>query len=142
MSAAALAALVTSGVAAQEGLGWSSMRLDNMPKADNAFNSSGGRVDAEAGWVFVKWTMGQYGDVVTKAEAVLLSDPSYSFQYDTTVDFEDLILHQAYAYFHLGMFAECISKIQQLDAGFVAGPTDPGIDITLLTKLEELRAAI
>jgi hypothetical protein len=139
----AFADLVPSdGAKAQEGLGWSYLRLENMPSADAAFNSSGGRVDAVVGWTFVKWALEQYGDVITMADTVLNGDPNYSFLHDTTVDFKDLILHQADAHYHFADFTDCIEKIRQLDAGFNADPTDPDIEIILLTKLEALRGTI
>ena len=130
------------GAAAQEGLGWCELRMNNLANADDAFGESKERQDADAGWTFVKWALEEYSAAIAKADAVLTFSPRYSFAHDTSVNYRDLLLHQAFSYFHLADFTNCIAKIKLLDSSFDANPSDPGIETTLLTKLEQLRELI
>jgi hypothetical protein len=130
------------GAAAQEGLGWCELRMNNLSSADVAFGESRERQDADAGWAFVKWALEEYSAAIAKADAVLTFSPRYSFSHDTSVNYRDLILHQAFSYFHLADFTNCIEKIKLLDDSFDANPSDPGIETTLLAKLEQLRELV
>lgn len=130
----------TEGAAANEGVGWCNLRLDNLTQADTDFSGAGNRTDANAGWAFVKWANEEYSESISKASAVLTSNATYVFSHDNSVTSHDLVLHQAFSYFHLGDFTNCVSRIQVLDAAFNPNLGDPDIEEILLTKLELLAA--
>ncbi|MGD8412890.1 MAG: hypothetical protein PVF33_01585 [Candidatus Latescibacterota bacterium] len=131
--------VATSGEAAHEGKGWCNLKLDRLDDADVSFANSANRVDANAGWVIVKWALEEYDAVHERAVFVLNRDGSYVFKHDKSVDYRDLILHDAYSYFHLGNYENCLEDILLLDAAFQADLNDPGIEETLLQELESLK---
>lgn len=135
----------TEGERAYVGLGWSNLRLGNIDAANVNFDSvpnlSGNENSkfANAGWTFVKWGLEEYSSSIVKANFVMVEDPAFSFKYDLTVNFSDLILIQAYSYFHLAAYGDCINRIKELDNTFSATPSDENIAEILLIKLEELK---
>jgi len=135
----------TEGARAYVGLGWSYLRLGNIVAADTNFNmvsnisgSENSRL-ANSGWTFVKWGLEEYSVSIIKANFVLVEDSSFTFRYDISVSAEDLILIQAYSYFHLAEYVDCINRIRLLDSSFSANPTDQNIVEILLVKLEALK---
>ena len=75
-----------------------------------------------------------------KRKLVLQSDGQYVFKHDNSVPrSHDLVLHQAFSWFHLGNLDNCIERIQQLDAAFSASPGAADIEEILLNKLESLQ---
>lgn len=137
--------IVSEGERAYVGLGWSNLRLGNIAAANVNFDSvpnlSGYENSklANAGWTFVKWGLEEYSSSITKANFVMVEDPAFSFKYDLTVNFSDLILIQAYSYFHLAAYEDCINRIKELDNTFTATPADENIAEILLIKLEALK---
>ncbi len=126
------------GAKAHVGIGWCSLRLDNLAKANEDFAKAPNETSGNAGWTFVKWALEDYQGTIQKADFVLLRDSDYVFPHDSEVNYLDLILYQAYSYFHLGNYTMCIQKVQAIDPGFQADPLDPDIESVLLTELETL----
>jgi hypothetical protein len=137
---AAFAKLVSSeGSAALVGLGWTTLRMDSMAAADRYFDQAKADsiVDGYAGWSCILWVQERYAESLAKATFALRKQPNYKFPYDHSVTDEDLRLHQAYGYFHLGEYNNCILKIRTFDqeANFPLTSTPQEI----LLKLEELK---
>ena len=132
------------GTPAIVGLGWTVLRMDSLDAADRYFAgiAEDSVVDAFAGWQFAVWALGRSADNIAKGDFVLRKEPRYVFEHDRTVTDDDVVLHQAYGYFHTGNYSKCIEKILKLDSGYIAPAiSDPEIDEKLLTKLESLRSS-
>ncbi len=139
--------LVSSeGSAALVGLGWTTLRMDSMTAAERYFDmaSEDSVVDGYAGWSCVLWTIGVnqgpnsiYTESLEKADFALRKQPNYVFTYDRSVTDEDLRVHQAYGFFHLGDYNSCILKIrtfpQEANFPLTSSPQE------ILLKLEELK---
>ena len=134
--------LLTSseGAEAYLGLGWSNFRLNNIAGAEDNFMNASSLQDANAGQAFIQWVLENYQQTIDFAESVLQTSPAYQFNHDNSVTAEDLILHQAFSYFHLGDYNTTITKIQILNTGFTADVNALDIAEVLLTELENLKS--
>lgn len=134
----AFSSLVASkGSAALVGLGWTTLRMDSLPASSRYFGlaKDDSVVDGYAGWSFVLWGLEQYTESLNAASFSLRKKPRYVFSHDRTVTDEDLVLHQAYGYFHLGDYAACIQKIRMFDSTFPLTATPEQI----LQKLDQMK---
>ncbi len=127
------------GSAALVGLGWTTLRMDSLAASDGYFDraKTDSVVDGYAGWSCVLWATERYAESLEKASFALRKQPNYVFTYDRSVTDEDLRLHQAYGYFHLGDYNSCILMIRSFpqEANFPLTATPEEI----LLKLEELK---
>jgi hypothetical protein len=141
---------VSNQAAAYVGLGWTVMRMDSLAAAQGYFSTAvtlpdsvNALLDGYAGWSFVEWALQNDTACISYANHVLSSDNLYVFSHDPSVNYQDLMLHQAYSYFRLGDYANCIDRIQGVDNTFIAPSLgDPDIKRKLLVKLEALLAAV
>ena len=143
--------LALSGQAAvYVGLGWTVLRMDSLSEAQGYFatavtlpDSVDALEDGYAGWSFAAWAQQNDTACIAYAQHVLDEDNGYVFPHDRTVTYQDLLLHQAYSYFRVGNYANCIDRIQGLDNTFLAPSLgDPDIHQILLIKLEALAGAV
>jgi len=143
---ASFSALINrNGADAYAGLGWTTMKMDSLSAADLYFQRAANldsNVIAYAGWAIVGWTNGNYSASIGRADLVLRREPTFAFAYDTHVVKNTMILTQAYDYFHLGDYQNCINKILLIDSGYTSpNISDPTIHTQLLAKLDALNAA-
>lgn len=127
----------SKGSAAYVGLGWTTLRMDSLQASDRYFAlaKEDSLVDGYAGWSFGLWALERYSQSLEAASFALRKKPRYVFVHDETVTNRDLILHQAYGYFHLGQYAACIEKIRFFDPSFPLDATPQQI----LQKLDQLK---
>ena len=138
---AELALTDTTG-GAYVGLGWVTllMSTDSLQASDRYFTlvAEDSIDDGYAGWSVTKWALKDYASVIPIGDVVINHDPFYVFTYESSIDINDIILHQAYSYYHMNQYSGCIVKIQALDPSFTATPNQSGIATLLLSKLEAL----
>ena len=138
---AELALTDTTG-GAYVGLGWVTllMSVDSLEASDRYFTlvAEDSIDDGYAGWSVTKWALKDYASVIPIGDVVINHDPFYVFTYESSIDINDIILHQAYSYYHMNQYSGCIVKIQALDPSFTATPNQSGIATLLLSKLEAL----
>lgn len=127
----------TVGAAAYTGLGWCYLRLLEMQDAESAFTSAGSTPDALSGRCAARWALQEFDASLADANQVLAANAAYVFSHDQTVDFQDMIWHQAAAYFHLGDFTSCLDRIQAIDPAYLPDAGLP-LEDALLAKIEAL----
>lgn len=128
------------------GLGWTTLKMDSLPKSQVYFALAavGGAdtlIDAMAGLAIVAWQQHNYAISLQAADYVLRQQPNYIFTHDATITKNTVALAKAYDEYHLGQYANCIASIQRVDAAFTANANDPNITQILLTKLNLLSGA-
>ncbi len=134
---------ISDGNEAYVGLGWSSLKMDSIQDADDYFNqiATDSLADAYAGWMTVKWVQRDYVKVIEYGDVVLSKDEFYLFSHDNTANNEDILLHQAYAYYAMRNLSSCISKLRQVDSNFSGGINDPDIEQKILNAFTALGLA-
>ena len=106
---------------AYNGLGWSQAFLNNLSEAVTAFNNAKTNglttPDADAGLAVVYRDLPNYPLAVTSAQAVLTANPSYVFSRLTSLNYEDMRLIMAQAYYRQGedLFDEAQAQLNILD---------------------------
>ncbi len=141
---AAFSGLVSSeGARALEGLGWTTIMMDSMTAARGYFQraANDSSVATYAGWSLVSWVLGDYQTSVEKGEFVWRREGTrFVFSELPSVNYKDVLWHQAASYYHLGAIELCITKIKQIDSAWEDPElTDPGVyEPIILAKLEAL----
>ncbi len=125
-------------LSANTGAGWASLKLHEYIDASAFFARNPSDADANAGWSFALWALGNDTLAIRRADVVLTADSNYVFKHDTNIDRRDLILIKANAYYKLAAYSECLTEIQELDTQF--NPSIPASDSAqvLLAKLTTL----
>jgi len=72
-------------------------------------------IDAKAGLVIVDNILGKYTSVIDNASALLSAEPEYIFLHDINIDYADIRLARAQAYFNTGDFINCALDLDILD---------------------------
>lgn len=143
----ALAALATYAEA-RNGLGWSLARLDSLDRSQAEFAAAvaGGHSGAEprAGLAFVDAELpaalmrsASLEDAIAYAKAALAIAPRFVFSHDASVDWRDLRLLLAQAYFEQDSLARAAAEVESL-GGRVPAPGAPGEADSLLLEIERL----
>lgn len=124
---------------AYAGLGWTAMKLDNIPASVDYFEQAAGDslVHGYAGWAIASWANKDFTHIVERAGFVVRKEPTFEFEFYKDITISTMRLMQAYGYYHTGNMSACLARIQELDGGF-ASTTDPAL---LLAKLDALSAA-
>ncbi|MBL7995785.1 hypothetical protein JNM05_10480 [bacterium] len=136
----------TEGSGAYVGLGWTVMKMDSLPQADVYFGLASGDslLEGFAGWSILAWLQGQHVLCIDRAEYVFRNAGGYSayvFPYDPTITYQDLLLHEAFSYYHILNFSACINTIQRMDPSFSLALNNPQLQDILLAKLQSLTQA-
>ncbi|MEE8335586.1 MAG: hypothetical protein V3S48_04030, partial [Candidatus Neomarinimicrobiota bacterium] len=104
------------------GSGWSNAFLREYSTASADFNkvlnfslSSAIILDAQAGLVIVENIRGKYTVVIALATELLDSNPAYEFSHKTSINYSDIRLARAQAYFNSGDFINCALDLDILD---------------------------
>lgn len=133
----------TEGSGAYVGLGWTAMKMDSLAASDTYFGLASGDslLEGFAGWSILAWLQGQHVLCIDRAEYVFRNAGGYSayvFPYDPTITYQDLLLHEAFSYYHVLNFSECINTIQKMDPSFSVALNNPQLQNILLAKLQSL----
>jgi hypothetical protein len=132
------------GAEGLNGLGWTTLKMDSLDRAEIYFalsvsDGDGDTLtDAAAGLAITAWQQGDHQISLDAANYILRTQPEYIFSHDPSITEDDIILAKAYDEYHLLQYANCIASIQLLDATFNHTAGEAGIAQTLLDKLDEL----
>jgi hypothetical protein len=132
------------GAEGLNGLGWTTLKMDSMDRAEIYFalsvsDGNGDTLsDAAAGLAISAWQQGDYAISLEAAKYVLRKDENYAFPHEAAVNKEVILRAKGYDEYHLLQYANCIATIQILDNTFTASVSDPNIASILLTKLNTL----
>ena len=111
-----------SAFEAYSGIGWSQIRLDQIVDAETNFltalNGNYAGKELLAGLAAISLANEEYAAAIGYAESILNIDPDWVFEHDNTVDFKDVWLLVATAYFHEGDFAEVEAAILKIDSTY------------------------
>lgn len=130
---------------AWNGAGWSAGKQNAM--LDDANEYFAGcllrdttRYDALGGWAFVVYQSGDWNGALNKADSLLHRRPLWRFLHQSDIDFHDLRLMMAAAYYNIGDFATSLNVITTyFNQSFEADIETPGGRRELLEEIERLR---
>jgi tetratricopeptide (TPR) repeat protein len=127
------------------GAGWCQLYIGNFAQAETAFVNSTASVfyaDSYAGLTFAAMANNHFQLAIDAASALLygaaIQQLTYQFQYDPSVDWWDVRLALAQAFFHMGDYDSCYGQIQTLDPLIVLDPDSETFVNDLLAALEQL----
>ncbi len=97
-------------------LGYSQLRQGELENAHESFQNviirNEDDVDAKVGILFLEYAyFKNYDRVINLGEEVLIELPEYAFQYDESVNYEDVILHMAFADFYKKAYVNAYNRI-------------------------------
>lgn len=130
-------------VGALIGLGWTTLRMDSVEASRQYFIFAATETDPDtvedlyAGWSLASWKLHEFSSAIQKSEIVLRNSPGYVFSHDRSITRHDLLLHAAYAHFHLANYSACAGLVHELNPLFPPTNTDPTV---LLNEMESLFA--
>ena len=117
-----------SAFEAYSGIGWSQIRLDRIDEAEinylTALDGNYAGKEVLAGLAAISLATEEYTTAIGYAESILNIDPDWVFEHDNTVDYKDVWLIVATAYFHEGDFAEVELAIQNIDSAYSISEND------------------
>ncbi len=133
----------SEGAGAYVGLGWTTMKMDSLPEADNYFAlaAADSLPEGFAGWSILAWLQGNHTACIDRAEFVFRvvgGYDTYVFPYDPSITYQDLLLHEAYSYYYQQDFFNCVNCIQMIDPSFAVAMNDPTLQAKLLDELQKL----
>ncbi len=103
------------------GLGWSYSMLDSLEQAkeqfDNALSLNNRLLDAYVGRGMVLLTKGRYNASVSDLSFVLTNNPTYSFSHYTDIDYKDIHIALAEAYFYQSKYDKAQEHVNFLWPG-------------------------
>jgi tetratricopeptide (TPR) repeat protein len=146
----------TKNVSAMTGLGWcyASSAVDTLSRSlyyfDLALSVEAAYNDALAGRGLVLLALKAYNKTIEDLEKVLRNNPAYVFSYDSSVDYRDLRLALAMAYYYKMDYVNCQTHINVLAPGnnlnpeqaatwVVDGVTYSSYAEALLARIEKIR---
>ncbi|MBM3329952.1 MAG: hypothetical protein FJY67_10880 [Calditrichaeota bacterium] len=129
---------------AYNGLGWSSGRMPGrLSEAGTHFGRSLGldttRYDALGGWAFAVYQSGDYAAAIAKADSLLRRRPGWRFLHQQTIDFRDVKLMMAAAWYQTGNYSASYAVVQELNPAFEADVRTPSGRRELMEEIERLR---
>ncbi len=127
------------------GCGWSLLRtpgaslIESLGYFIKSTESSGGtsfQDEILAGSSIISLSIEYYDDAIKLAERV---NSSWTFEHDATLNYKDIVLVRAIAWYALGSFAKSLEAVKQLDAGFSADVNTIAGRTALAEKIEALK---
>jgi Tfp pilus assembly protein PilF len=111
------------------GKGWCYLLLNQPTDAIDNFNQAitlgNQTLDPVAGLAGALLAIGNYSEAIIKSEAVLQSNAFYYFNHKPSINFLDLRLILAIAYYHEGLLSKAQEQINYLDPTNTLKPDDP-----------------
>jgi len=113
---------------AYHGRAWSSLLMSNVQDAISDFNASiyygNSGLDPIAGLAVAYLADQQYSTAISKARYVISSNSNYYFEHKPLINYRDLHLILAMAYFHTGNLSAACEQIQSLEPEISISQTD------------------
>jgi len=111
------------------GKAWCYLMLNEVINAVENFNLAilkGNRtLDPKAGLAAAYLAVGSYPEAIQNAQAVLSGNSHWFFEYEPLINFQDMRLISAMAYFHEGQLATALEQVTYLYPGHNLNPEDP-----------------
>ena len=112
-----------SSTDAYSGAGWSYFQLGGsndiaMARWNTGLTKTGITNDIHFGLGSLALLEDRYGDAITEFSTVLSSSPNYSFIHRPSLDYKDIHLGLAEAYYQTGDFQSALEQVQTLDNTF------------------------
>lgn len=125
------------------GLGWAKLRQNQGGLAENSFAGhlkfSPGSNDGKAGLALAYLSQEKFQSAIDTANAVLSSDPSWSFEHDNSINYLDMLLILAQSYYELADFEASLDIVKShFDSGFDVDPNTPEGRTELADKIQSL----
>lgn len=113
---------------AYNGRGWCYLLLNDLENAEIDFTTSIDKgyieLDPHAGLAAVYVSSDEFTEAISEAEYVLTQNPDYVFQYASEINYLDMHLILAMAYFHTGDFQNSYNHILALDPAVIIDEND------------------
>lgn len=114
---------------AYNGLGWCFLLLNNIESAEQNFNFAVEKgavsMDPHAGLAAVYVSSDAFNQAISEAEYVLSHEPEYVFAYNSEINYLDMHLILAMAYYHTGDFNSTYNHVIVLDPNIVVDENNP-----------------
>ncbi|MBL7137102.1 MAG: hypothetical protein ISS81_11045 [Candidatus Marinimicrobia bacterium] len=111
------------------GCGWCYLLLNESTNAIENFSNaiSKGNItnDPIAGLAAAYLAAEEYAQAIYKAKEVLQNNPNYYFEYEPLIDYQDMRLILAMAYYHEGQLGKAQEQVNFLDPSNKLNPDDP-----------------
>lgn len=108
---------------AYNGRGWCSLLMNDIESAEadfvTALNKGSTSLDPHAGLAAVYISNDEFLLAISKAQYVITNDPEYSFFHEPEINYLDMHLILAMAYFHTGDFQNTYNHILVLDPDII-----------------------
>ncbi len=134
------------------GLGWTYLKQDKIINSNNEFQkffdtdsldlivpADSSYMDGKAGLCFVSSAMHDEVGVITNSQQI---GANWSFRYDSSLNYQDIVLLKAMSYYAMGQFDLSLQMVQILDPGFAVDLTFSEGKILLANKIESLKQII
>jgi len=105
------------------GKGWCSLLMNDLENAEIdlkiALDKGSTSLDPHAGLAAVYISNDEFLQAISKAQYVIANDPEYTFMHEPEINYLDMHLILAMAYFHTGDFQNTYYHILVLDPGII-----------------------
>lgn len=131
------------------GLGWSSLKTDQLAVASLAFSTAlfyGAEADAYAGKAYADLNLDKQTDAIADVAAVVTitgnTATTYTFSHDDTITQTDLLWIKARAHFLLAQYDQAQIAVNVLSPGNNLNPSSPTYVTELAALIESLRVSV
>ncbi|MBN2010052.1 hypothetical protein JW960_11975 [candidate division KSB1 bacterium] len=117
-------------VEASIGRGWTLLMLDQgeITASERLFlkgvQNATWKSDARCGLVVIRFLQEQYSEIENLVDLIIADRPDYFFKYKPTIDWHDLLLIKAQAYFHDDDYQKAWDAIQEITSVFRLDPNN------------------
>jgi tetratricopeptide (TPR) repeat protein len=129
---------------AYAGMGWSRMKLDDLPGAGADFATGaplvGTRVHLLGGYTFTLHALKDYANSNVRADELLTLLSDWVFPYANGIDATDIHIVKAENFFALGEFASSLATVKTLNPSFpLNAVSTPADEMALAAEIERLK---
>jgi len=125
------------------GLGWANGKLNDLPTSVSKFLTGLGmdtaNLEIRSGLAFVYNAQKNYAQSIVQGRAVLVSNPSWSFSRDATVNASDLQLLLAENFFATASYDSSLARVRILNPLFAADVSTVAGQTALAQEIERLQ---
>ncbi len=111
-------------------LGWTLLLYDagDLQRSERllqkAVHNATFKSDARCGLVVIRFLQEQYTEIESLVDLILANKPNYFFRYNPSIDWHDLMLIKAQAYFHTDEFDKAWQAVTAISTVFTLDPND------------------